>query len=135
MELGGQCGYGFRHVSVFQRTEFSELYLRCKDTSSLSQNYMLIAVSIKLMVSMSPLVTMQPFQNPTNPCLISTLFLANSNYNSWQTNYRILWFAFISLPYFIVQWDTIQLIPESVSHRLKPSAWLIEKLCYISIFH
>ena len=73
MDLGGQCEYGFRHVSEFQRTEFSELYLRCKDTTSLSQNYMLIAVSNKLIVSMSPLVTMQPFKSPTNPCLTSTL--------------------------------------------------------------
>ena len=47
--------------------EFSELYQTQEYHQLFSKQYLLVAVSCSLMVSRSPLVTMQPFQTPTNP--------------------------------------------------------------------
>ena len=62
--------------------EFSELYQTQGHRQLFSNQYLLAAASCNLMVSGSPLVTTQPFQTPTNPCLASTLTSSSSNPNS-----------------------------------------------------
>ena len=80
-----------------------------------------LAASCSLLVSRSPLVTMQPFWTPTNPCLTNTLtscqfqskFLTNN-----VPNFEVL--AFISLFCFAVLWNTTQVLPESLSLCNRP---------------
>ena len=72
MEPGGHCGCGFRHI-LASIPEFSELSQTQGHHQLFSEQYLLAAASCNLMVSGSPLVTMQPFWAPTNPCLTSTL--------------------------------------------------------------
>lgn len=69
MELGGHHGCGLRHLPVSLTTQFSELYQAQGEHQSFSKSYLLAAVNCNLRVSRPPLVTLQPFQTPTQPLL------------------------------------------------------------------
>ena len=71
MKLGGHCG--FRHSPATLRTEFSERIQTQGHHQLFSKQHLLPAANCKFMISRSPLVTMQPFQTPTNPYLSSIL--------------------------------------------------------------
>ena len=74
-ELGGHCGCDFTHILHHWEPEFYELYQTQGHHQLFSKQYLLAATSCHLMVTSSPLVTMPPFQTPTNSFFFSNQFL------------------------------------------------------------
>ena len=122
MELGNHCRCGFRHITA-SIPEFFELY-QIQGCHQIFSKHLVAAGSCNRMVSRFMLVTIQPFWAPTNLCLTITL-LASSSPKSWQTTYvNSIGFVYTSHLYFVVLWNIIQVLIESVSTGLYSSLWL-----------
>ena len=121
MELGGQWGPGLREVSAPLRTWTFFEHARLKNTTSCIQNNT---------------CQLQPYGLKFSPCNYATIWdphLSSLNKHPYflpapiiildnhSSNFKHSVFAFISLPHFVVQQNTIQVVLESVSPGWSPN--------------